>query len=116
MRRTLLVRGFAVVLGIAAFMPWYSSQALVDQDTYLGNPLPWIDWILLLEAVTTVLRPQLASVAAVIGLVDVSLGALLMFADAAEGLAVSLLPGLPLALVAAACLLVAHQRLSRRNE
>lgn len=32
MTRSLKIRAAAVVLGAAAFMPWYSSQAIVERD------------------------------------------------------------------------------------
>lgn len=99
-------RAAAAALAVTAFIPWYSSHAQVDHDAYLGNPLPWIDWLLLGLALTTVIQPQLAVVAAVVGLIDVTLGALLMYGDSAEGLAVSLLPGLPLAAAASVALLI----------
>jgi hypothetical protein len=106
MRKALMTRATAAVLAVAAFMPWYSSQAQVDHDTYLGNPLPWIDWLLLVAALAAVARPQIAVVAGAVGLVDVALGSLLMYGDAAEGLDVSLLPGLPLAAAASLALLI----------
>lgn len=106
MRSTLLIRGIAVLLGMATLMPWYSSQAQVEHDTYFGNPLPLIDWLLLAAAVATLVRPQLAVIAAGVGLVDVVLGALLMYGDAAEGLRVALLPGLPVTAAASVALLI----------
>lgn len=101
-----MTRATAALLAVTAFLPWYSSQAQVDHVTYLGNPLPWIDWLLLVIAVATVARPQIAVVAGALGLVDVALGSLLMYGDAAEGLDVSLLPGLPLAAAASLALLI----------
>lgn len=97
MTNSLKTRAAAVALGAATFMPWYSSQALIDHDTYLGNPLPLIDWVVLFAAVAVAIRPQLASVAAVVGLISVALGGLLMWGDSAEGLRVTMEPGLPLA-------------------
>lgn len=73
MANPLRVRIATAVLGVAAFMPWY-SQALVDRDTYLGNPLPLIDWVVLGAAVAVLVRPQLAMVAGIIGLADVMVG------------------------------------------
>ncbi|MGH2817210.1 MAG: hypothetical protein ACRDJS_01975 [Actinomycetota bacterium] len=110
MKGELVIRATAALLGAAAFMPWYSSKALVNQDTYLGNPLPWIDWLLIVAAVAAVIKPALAFVPALIGVIDVSLGALLMYGDAAEGIDVQLLPGLPLAAVATLALLTAAKQ------
>lgn len=110
MRSPLAVRALAAFLAIAAFMPWYSSQALVDHDTYLGNPLPWIDWLLLTAALVTIVRPQLRVPTVVIALIDVTLGWMLMYGDSAEGLDVSLLPGLPLATAATVGLFMTHMR------
>ncbi len=109
-------RAAAASLAVTVFMPWYSSQAQVDHDTYLGNPLPWIDWLLLGLTLATVIRPQLAVAAAVVGLVDVTLGALLMYGDSAEGLDVSLLPGLPLAAAASVALFILRPKADSPNE
>lgn len=116
MTHSLKTRAAAVVLCAAAFMPWYSSQAIVERDVYLGNPLPLIDWVALAAAVAVLVRPRLAMIAGVIGLVDVTLGALLMSGDSAEGLRVSLEPGLPLALAASVALLVFRPKTDQPNE
>lgn len=111
-----MTRATATALAVAAFLPWYSSQARLDHDTYLGNPLPWIDWLLLVIAVATILRPQIALVAGAVGLIDVGLGALLMYGDAAESLDVSLLPGVPLAAAASLVLLILRPKPDLPNE
>jgi hypothetical protein len=106
----------AAVLAAAAFIPWYSSQALVDHETYIGNPLPLIDWLLVAVALAAVIRPQLARPAAIIGLISGGLAGLLMYGDAAEGVKVQLLPGLPLAVIASAALLVASTQDRRERQ
>lgn len=116
MRKTLMTRATASLLAVTAFLPWYSSQAQVDHDTYLGNPLPWIDWLLLVTALATVVRPRIAIIAGALGLVDVALGSVLMYGDAAEGLDVSLLPGLPLAAAASLAVLIFRPKADLPNE
>lgn len=116
MTNSLKVRAAATVLAAAAFMPWYSSQAKLDQETFLGNPLPLIDWVVLFAALAVVVRPQLARIAAAVGLIDVALGALLMWGDSAEGVRVSLEAGLPLAFVACVALLLFRPRDDPPNE
>lgn len=106
MTNSLRIRGVAAVLAAAAFMPWYSSQARLDQETYLGNPLPLIDWAVLFAAIAVVVRPPLARVATAVGLISVTFGGLLMWADSAEGLGVSVELGFPLALAASLLLLL----------
>jgi hypothetical protein len=96
-------------------MPWYSSQAQLERETYLGNPLPWIDWVLLAAALASVFRPRLARATAIIALVDVALAVLMMSGDAAEGLEVDLLPGIALATVAAIALLMTAGAAQRRS-
>lgn len=116
MTQALTARAAAAILAVAAFMPWYSSQAQVDHETYFGNPLPWIDWLLLGLALATLIRPQLALAAAAVGLVDIRLGAVVMYSDAAEGLRVSLLLGLPLAAAASIALLIFRSKADLPNE
>lgn len=116
MRNSLKVRAAAAVLAAATFMPWYSSQARLDRDTYLGNPLPLIDWVVLFAALAVVVRPQLARIAAAAGLIAVALGGLLMWGDSAEGIHVSLEPGLPLAFVACLALLLFRSKPDCPNE
>jgi hypothetical protein len=106
----------AAVLAAAAFIPWYASQALVDHDTYIGNPLPLIDWLLVAVALAAIIHPQLARPAAIIGLISVGLAGLLMYGDAAEGVKVQLLPGLPLAVIASAALLAASTQDRRERQ
>lgn len=113
---SLKTRAAAAVLAVAAFMPWYSSQAIVDHDTYLGNPLPLIDWVVLSATVAVLVRPRLAMVAAALGLIDVALSAVAMWVDSAGGIHVSLQPGLPLALAACLALLVFRPKTEPRNE
>lgn len=106
MTNSLKGRAAATLLGAAAFMPWYSSQAIVDRDVYLGNPLPLIDWIILAAAAGVLVQPRFAILAGAVGLVDVGLGGILMWGDSAEGLRVTIAPGLPLALTASIALLI----------
>ncbi len=116
MTRVFTTRAAAAVLAIAAFMPWYSSQPQLDHETYLGNPLPWIDWLLLVVALAAFIRPQFAIGAAAVGLIDVALAGLLMYGDSAEGIDVSLRPGLPLAAVASFALLFFRPKTDLPNE
>ena len=116
MAGSLGVRTAAALLAAAAFLPWYSSQAQIDHDTYLGNPLPLIDWVVLVAALAVIMRPQLAVLAGALGLVDVALGALMLYGDVAEGLHVSLGPGLPLATVASVDLLLLRPKTDLPNE
>lgn len=116
MANPLGVRIAAAVLGAAAFMPWYSSQAIVDRDTYLGNALPLIDWVVLGAAVAVLIRPQLAMIGGIIGLVDVMVGALLMWSDSAEGLRVTIGPGLPFAFAASMALLLLRPKPNQSTE
>ena len=116
MSNSLRTRAAAVTLAVVAFMPWYSSQAVVDHETYLGNPLPLIDWVVLGAAIAVLVRPRLATVAAAVGLIDVALGAVAMWVDSAEGIHVSLQPGLPLTLAACVALLVVRPNTDPPNE
>lgn len=95
---------------IGVSLPWYSSQALVDQDTYTGNPLPIIDWVVMMAAVITIIWPRIALATGILGLIQATLGWLLVYGDSAEGIRVSILPGLPLATAASVGLLVAQGR------
>lgn len=116
MTNPLKVRAAAAFLAAGAFMPWYSSQARIDQETYLGNPLPLIDWVVLFAPLAVVIRPHFAIVAAAAGLIDVALGASAMWFGAAEGLHVSLHAGLPLAFAASIALIVFRPREYPPNE
>lgn len=116
MTHSLTTRAAGAVLAAAAFMPWYSSQARLDQETFLGNPLPLIDWVVLVAAIAVLVRPRLAMVAAAVGHIDVGLGALAIWFDDAKGLGVSLHAGLPLAFAACIALLLFRPKLDPPNE
>lgn len=113
MTQSLKLPAAAAVLGAATFMPWYSSQAIADRDTYLGNPLPLINWLVLAAAGLVLVRPRAAPAVALIGLISVALAALLMWGDAAEGLRVAIQPGLPVALGACVALVVLRARVEQ---
>lgn len=67
-------------------------------------------------AIAVLVRPRLAMIGGTVGLVDVMLGALLMWGDPAEGLRVSPEPGMPLVLAASVALLVFRPRTDQPNE
>lgn len=79
-----------MALGLAStvFAPWYSSQAFVDHDVYVGNPLPLVDWVVSGLAIGAAIWPPLARFAGALGLLSVLLTILLMWGDGAEGLSV----------------------------
>ena len=106
MPRTTITRVAAALAAIAAFLPWYSSQAQVDRDIYIGTPLPWIDWVVVALAAVTLIWPRLGLAAAAVALIRVASVGFLIYGDAAEGLDVSLGPGLPLSAAAALALLL----------
>jgi hypothetical protein len=116
MTRTTITRVATALVAIAAFVPWYSSQAQVDQDIYVGNPLPWIDWVLVALAAVTLVWPRVGLAAATVGLISVASVGLLMYGDAAEGLDISVRPGLPLAAAAALMLLLFRPQADPPNE
>jgi hypothetical protein len=95
----------AVALATTPLLPWYSSQARIDSDTHIGNPLPLVDWLVAGLAVAAVIQVRLAMVAAVSALVSVGVTLLLMYGDAAEGVSVTFGYGIPIAVVLAALLL-----------
>jgi preprotein translocase subunit Sec61beta len=116
MTRATITRLAAALVAIAAFLPWYSSQAQVDQDTYIGNPLPWIDWVVVALAALTLIWPRVGLATAAVGLISVASAGLLMYGDASEGLEVSLGPGLPLSAAAALALLLFRPKAEPQNE
>lgn len=102
-----LVRVLAALLGVAVVLPWYRSVARLDEDTYIGSPLPLIDWVVLVLAVLTIARPSLARALGFLGALDVAIAGWFAYVDFAEGLEVTILPGLVVATVGAIGLLFA---------
>ena len=102
-----MLRGAALLLASTAVMPSYSSQALVDFERYIGNPLPLIDPIVALVAMAAALRLPLARWAGG-GLVSSMLTLEMLLADSAEGIEVRVEYGLMLSL-ALSLLLIATQ-------
>jgi hypothetical protein len=98
-------RLLALALATTPLLPWYSSQARIDRDTYIGNPLPLVDWLVVGLAVAAVILVRLARVAAVSALVSVGVTLLLMYGDAAEGVSVAFGYGMPVSAILAALLL-----------
>ncbi|MGH9252460.1 MAG: hypothetical protein ACRD0W_23505 [Acidimicrobiales bacterium] len=91
------------------FLTWYSSQALIDFDRYVGNPLPAVDWIVAATAILAVGERKLWLPAGVIGLVSAGMTAYMMYYEAAEGLEVSLGVGLVVAFAASVGLLLSRR-------
>ncbi len=88
-------RIIAFALAATVFMPWYSSQALKDGDTYLGNPLPLLDWAVIgLALAAALIYPRLAASAAVVSLISLGLTLFEMYWDHMEGLDVTVEYGL----------------------
>lgn len=110
-RSLLVLRGVLALLAITPLVPWYRSFALVEQETYLGNPLPWVDWMLAALAIGAVIWPRLSGGVAVFGLLHLGSACLLMFVDAAEGLRVEILPGIPFTAVVLTALWLARTKL-----
>lgn len=110
MKNGVVVRIMALLMLIAVSLPWYSSHAQVDHDTYIGNPLPIIDWVVMMAAVITIIWPRIAFATGILGLIHATLGWLAAYVDSAEGIRVSILPGLPLATAASLALLVAQRQ------
>jgi hypothetical protein len=98
-------RLLALALATTPFLPWYSSQARIDSDTYIGNPLPLVDWLVVGLAVVAVIQVRLAMVAAVSALVSVGVTLVMMYGDAAEGLSVAFGYGMPVSAILAVLLL-----------
>ena len=120
-RRTLLLRLAALAVVASSFMPTYSSVGKIEpevdskaeSDTYLGNPLPLVDWIVAGVALFTALfAPRLATVAASLALFSLGFIAFSALADAVSGPSVSVELGLPFG-AAAGLLLWVGVRLDR---
>jgi hypothetical protein len=103
-------------------MPTYTSvgkiepevDLKVESDTYLGNPLPLVDWIVAGVAFFMALfAPRLATVAATLALFSLGFTAFSALVDAGSGPPVSVEFGLPLGAVAAGLLLWVGVRLDR---
>lgn len=111
-RALLTMRVLLVLLAVAPLLPWYRSVAVLEQETYFGNPLPWVDWVLIASAIAAVFRPSFTVAAAAFGVFHVASAGLAIYWDAAEGLDVQILPGLPFAGVVLTALLLARRKLS----
>lgn len=48
-----------MTLAASTMLPWYTSQALIDSDRYVGNPLPLVDWVVAGVAVVAVGVPRI---------------------------------------------------------
>ena len=113
-RQTLLLRLAALAVVASSFMPTYTSVAKVESDTYLGNPLPLVDWIVAGMAFFTALfAPRLATVAATLALFSLGFTAFSALVDASSGPSVSVEFGLLFGAVAAGLLLWVGVRLDR---
>ena len=114
LERQWMIRLLALVLALAAALPWLTSRGAVDEDRYVGNPFPLVDWLLSASALAAAIRPRLVGLAALVGGVSVSLALLALSVDRAEGLDSSAEYGLVLAAVVSALLWVAwHKPASR---
>ncbi len=111
-----MVRISALVLALATVLPWYTSKALVDQDRYIGNPFPLVDWLVAGLAVVAIALPRKAKAAAVAGCISVGLTVLAYFVDSAEGLTATIEYGLVLAGLSSAALWFNARRLGRPQE
>jgi hypothetical protein len=98
-------RLLSVVLATTPFLPWYTSEAKIDRDTYIGNPLPLVDWLVVALAVAALVRVRLARVAALSALVSVGLTLLAAYVDFAEGISVTPNYGMAVTAVVGALLL-----------
>jgi hypothetical protein len=98
-------RLLALALATTPLLPWYSSQARIDRDTYIGNPLPLVDWLVVGLAVAAVIQVRLAMVAAASALVSVGATLLLMYGDFSEGISVAFDYGMPVSAILAGLLL-----------
>jgi hypothetical protein len=113
-RRTLLLRLAALAVIASSFMPTYTSVGKVESDTYLGNPLPLVDWIVAGVAFFTALfAPRLATVASTLALFSLGFTAFIALVDAGSGPSVNVEFGLTLGAVAAGLLLRVGVRLKR---
>ena len=92
----------AVALVVAQFLPWYSSQALIDSDMYIGNPLPAVDWFVGALSLAAVLFPRLLRLAALAVFGSVGLTLVVMYGDHAEGVSVAFEYGIVVAAASAA--------------
>jgi hypothetical protein len=95
-----VVRVLAVVLALSTFMPWFTSRGSIDEDRYVGNPYPLIDWLVCGVALATAVVPRVARAALVVGAVSVSLTLLGLYVDRAEGLRSSVEYGFAVAALA----------------
>ena len=111
----LVLRGAALLLASTAVMPSYSSQALVDFERYIGNPLPLIDPIVALVAMAAALRPPFARWAGGVGLVSSMLTFGMLLADSAEGIEVRVEYGPMLSLALSLLLIVTQLFFSRTS-
>lgn len=106
----MVIRLLALVLALATVLPWLTSRGEVDEDRYVGNPFPLVDWLLSASALAAAVRPRLVALAALVGGVSVSLTLLALSIDRAEGLDSSPEYGLVLAAIASALLWVGWRK------
>jgi hypothetical protein len=104
-------RACALLIGLTVFLPWYESQARIEHDTYLGNPLPYIDWVVLGLALMTAMQPRLGKVLIAFALGSILVTSSMAAYDLSEGLSISIGYGL----VAAILLCLAMFVLGRRD-
>ena len=109
-RQTLLLRLAALAVIASSFMPTHTSVGKIEPEgdlkveshTYLGSPLPLVDWIVVGVAFFTALfAPRLATVAATLALFSLGFTAFSGLVDAGSGPSVSVEFGLPFGAVAA---------------
>ena len=98
----------AVVLAASTLLPWYTSQALVDTDRYIGTPLPLVDWVVVALCVLVLVVPRSRRVAGGVGLASAAVTALMMLGESAEGVQVRPGIGLVVAALTGVALLVAR--------
>ncbi|MGH2703201.1 MAG: hypothetical protein ACRDJ2_15675 [Actinomycetota bacterium] len=103
-------------------MPTYTSVGKIEpevdlkaeSDTYLGNPLPLVDWIVAGAALFTALfAPPLATTTATLAFFSLGFTGFSALVDANSGPAVSVEFGLPFGAAAAGLLLWVGVRLDR---
>lgn len=110
LERQWMIRLLALVLALATVLPWLTSRGAADEDRYVGNPFPLVNWLLSASALAAAVRPRLVALAALVGGISVSLALLALSIDRAEGLDSSAEYGLVLAAVASALLWVGWRK------